>query len=1186
MPEDSLPLTVQLRIDALCQDFESAWNGGEQPQIEAYLGDTPEPERAPLFRALLEVELSLRQRNGSLPTPDDYRQRFPDQVPVIDGLFARTASVTGQPAATQPPTTPGRPSDGRLGSPGDEPIPGYQLTRYLGGGGAGEVWEAIGPGGFKVALKLVRLAEKLGATELQALDIIREIRHLNLLSVFGAWQTDGLLVIGMELADCTLMHRHQAAVKRSLPGIPVRELLRYSQEAAKVLDFLNKPRHYLAGNRRPVGIQHCDIKPQNILLIGSNVKVGDFGLVRVLKGCFRDHAGGMTPAYAPPEFWEGQISRWSDQYSLAVTYCHLRTGQLPFTGDADQLWDGHVNQAPDLTSLPESERPAVARALAKDPRKRWPNCRTFINALGKTPPPNGSGPRGDNGPPQPPTDPGNAPTEIMTESSAPEAAPPGPPSAGQPAAPIPGVRLLSRIARGAFGEVWRAEAPGGVEVAVKIIMTDVGTEWVDEELRAHQLIRSLRHPFLLSILDIHQQEDRMVVVMELADGSLRDRLRACQQEHRPGIPVDELLGHVREAAEAVDFLHSEHVMHRDINPGNLLLLHGHVKVAGVALAYSQSSTSSVTGSSPVAGTPSYMAPEVWHNQLHDHSDQYSLACTYAELRLGHPVYEARDIWTMMLHHLEATPDLTPLPAAEQAVLRRALAKNPGKRFRSCLEFVRALEQARHPRLEPAREMSATPRPRMAARKPVFGLLLDLLVLGVGLLLLGTTLAWWTRDGIGVEHTLPWWPVAGMGLAIFAILVVVAMVRQRKLLEAREDRIALGDEALPASLPGVDSAPSGAAVAGRLHRPSREAAPEQFALDEEDMPPAISDFGLPRRLEPDDRPETDTGEFALDNDDMQAEMASSAVSVYAPHHELVLEGHTDSVWAIAPFPDGRRILSGGADNTVRLWDVNWEDATHRERTRFEGHTDGVTCLAVSPDGHHVLSGSLDESIRLWDAASGQELHRFAGHPDGVSSVAYSADGRLFVSSGRDGELRIWDVESGKEVRRFTGHTDWVQSAAMSPDGRLILSGGRDKTLRLWEMATGQERRLEGHTDAVNGVAFSPDGLLAVSGSGGPTLDGSDNSVRLWDIVSGCEVRRWVGHTDWVRSVAFSLDGHRVLSGSDDETVRLWSSNRDEEVYRAEGHAWSVLSVAFLRNGLAISGSDDQTIRVWALPANVD
>lgn len=259
---------------------------------------------------------------------------------------------------------------------GTIPIPGYTLVSRLGGGGFGEVWKAMGPGGFQVALKFVPLHERSGRIERRALDVIKDIRHANLLSHFGAWTIKDLLVIAMELADKTLLDRLREAQATGGEGIPLDELLRYMDEAAKGVDFLNEP-----STTGRLQVQHRDIKPQNLLLSGGSVKIGDFGLARSLVSDSTTHTGSMTMAYAAPECFDGTTSYRSDQYSLAITYCYLRSGRLPFDGTQFEIIEGHRCKRPDLGMLPKCERVAVAKALEKHPNDRWQNSAAFIQSL-------------------------------------------------------------------------------------------------------------------------------------------------------------------------------------------------------------------------------------------------------------------------------------------------------------------------------------------------------------------------------------------------------------------------------------------------------------------------------------------------------------------------------------------------------------------------------------------------------------------------------------------------------------------------------------------------------------------------------------------------------------------------------------------------------------------------------------
>ncbi len=254
--------------------------------------------------------------------------------------------------------------------PGARPVPEYGLLAKLGEGGFGQVWKARDDNGFEVALKFLRLDGRGGATELRAVEVMRNVRHAHVLPMFRAWQVGNWLVLALELGDKTLYRRLAEAEGQGQVGIPRPELLESMAEAAKGLDYLHT-----------LNIQHRDVKPQNLLLVGGSVKVADFGLAKLLEHSAASNSGSLTAAYAAPEQFQGHVSLHSDQYSLAVSYCQLRGGRLPFRGGQHQMMFGHILDQPDLSMLPEAECPAVAKALAKQPEQRWPSCRAFAEAL-------------------------------------------------------------------------------------------------------------------------------------------------------------------------------------------------------------------------------------------------------------------------------------------------------------------------------------------------------------------------------------------------------------------------------------------------------------------------------------------------------------------------------------------------------------------------------------------------------------------------------------------------------------------------------------------------------------------------------------------------------------------------------------------------------------------------------------
>jgi serine/threonine protein kinase len=249
----------------------------------------------------------------------------------------------------------------------------------LGGGGFGEVWKAEAPGGLLKAIKFVygdlQTASPDGQRaeqELKALSRVKSVRHPYILSLERFDIIDGQLLIVMELADRNLWDRFKECRSQGLQGIPREELLSYLEESAEALDLMN-------GQYQ---LQHLDIKPQNIFLVYNHIKVADFGLVKDLQGMTATVTGGVTPVYAAPETFDGLVSRFCDQYSLAIVYQELLTGQRPFAGtNVHQLIMQHVQGKPNLVALPPEDQSAIGRALSKSPDERFPTCGEMIRAL-------------------------------------------------------------------------------------------------------------------------------------------------------------------------------------------------------------------------------------------------------------------------------------------------------------------------------------------------------------------------------------------------------------------------------------------------------------------------------------------------------------------------------------------------------------------------------------------------------------------------------------------------------------------------------------------------------------------------------------------------------------------------------------------------------------------------------------
>jgi len=324
------------------------------------------------------------------------------------------------------------------------------------------------------------------------------------------------------------------------------------------------------------------------------------------------------------------------------------------------------------------------------------------------------------------------------------------------------------------------------------------------------------------------------------------------------------------------------------------------------------------------------------------------------------------------------------------------------------------------------------------------------------------------------------------------------------------------------------------------------------------------------------------------------------------------GHSGRLVGIAYSPDGKYIVSGSEDKTLKLWDVQ----SGNEIRSFNGHTEWVSAVAYCPSGRYIASGSGDGSIKVWDILNGKEVFSFTGHKNYVRSLAYSPDGNYLVSVGfteknlklwnaRNGQevysialgsvllnhaifspdgkytlsnesklLKLRDIHTGQEIRSFKGHNDNVCALAISADSKFIVSGSYDDMMKLWDTQTGQEiRTFSIHKGRILSLAFSPDGKYVVSG-------GWDNTVYLWDTQTGQEVYKFSGHTDNVSCVVFSPDGKHIASGSMDMTIKLWDLQDRKDIRSFSRHTKQVNTIAFSPDGRGlVSGKDDGKLKYW-------
>ena len=291
----------------------------------------------------------------------------------------------------------------------------------------------------------------------------------------------------------------------------------------------------------------------------------------------------------------------------------------------------------------------------------------------------------------------------------------------------------------------------------------------------------------------------------------------------------------------------------------------------------------------------------------------------------------------------------------------------------------------------------------------------------------------------------------------------------------------------------------------------------------------------------------------------------------------LTGHQAAVTAIALSPDAQMIASGSSDKTIRLWSLTgdllqvWPGRSFRFA---QGHADRITALLFSPNSEVLVSGSADGSIKQWDLRRNELFSSLPGHGWGISTLALSSNAPILVSGSEDGLIQVWDLEqerllshlvqlyqpisglafmptgqsiwssSGKSICHWNlsddrllatvkGHAAGVTALSLDLKGCTLISSGDDRLIKLWNVATGEQQKvIAAHRERISALAIHPHGSLFASSS-------EDGTVKLWDLWTG-QLQVSLRHAWGVRAIGFSPDG-RLVSGSADETVRIWQAN---------------------------------------------
>ncbi len=290
-------------------------------------------------------------------------------------------------------------------------------------------------------------------------------------------------------------------------------------------------------------------------------------------------------------------------------------------------------------------------------------------------------------------------------------------------------------------------------------------------------------------------------------------------------------------------------------------------------------------------------------------------------------------------------------------------------------------------------------------------------------------------------------------------------------------------------------------------------------------------------------------------------------------------HTDKVVGVAFSPDGKSLATASEDTTAKVLDVSYG----KELFTLPGHQQIIRRIAYSPDGARLATGYENGKVKIWDSATGKEmpLSSDLGHGKSVNDLAFNLDGTQLATASEDKTAKVWDAESGKELFTLKGHKKPIRAVTFSMDGKYLATASEDKTAKVWDAESGRAivwstesgekfESLDEHKKSVTSVAFSPNGKLLVTGSG-------DNTVKIWDISSGVEAYPELkGHTRTIYNVAFSPDGLRLATGSGDTKVIMWDVKSQRQLFTLTGHKNSIYDLAFSPDGRRLATASYERI----------
>lgn len=695
-------------------------------------------------------------------------------------------------------------------------------------------------------------------------------------------------------------------------------------------------------------------------------------------------------------------------------------------------------------------------------------------------------------------------------------------------------RLLRLLGEGGFAQVYLGEHVHlGTQAAMKVLHTQLAQEDVEQFREEARIIARLEHPHIIRVLDFGIHEKIPYLILSYAPhGTLRQRYPRGTR-----LPLATILTYTTQVAQALQYAHTQRIIHRDIKPETMLLGRAHEALLsdfGIALL-SQTSRSQVSAN--IVGTVAYMAPEQIQGRPGPASDQYALAVVVYEWMTGDRPFHG-SLTEIAVQHAVTPPPLRSKvpelsPGVENVVLT-ALRKEPQQRFLNMQAFATALERAiteMHQQMMPTIISTHTP----TATSPSSSMVAPTVLVTPNVTPreqertpapqpLETP-----RDLAGAGEMFPT-PTQSTPqlLSRRAVVVLASAITASAALGGGLTWLFLSHaHGLQPSLKSASPFPSAS-----VSTPS-----STQATTAEPSPTSVATSSPVRPM-------------------------GTTLNVYRGH-TLYIYGVT---WAS---PDGQRIASASDDRSVQDW------GTYTSHTYFSYRQNGpVNDVKASYDRSRLASVGDDHTVQIRDARTGVLLFTYTGHTGAVYTAEWSPDDRYLATSSADHTVRVWEADSGKTITIYRQHTGIVWAAGWSPDGKSIVSGSADNTAQVWDATSGTMLQVyTDHTATVRSVSWSERQYGVATAS-------EDLTVRVWNPSTGATQTIYRGHTALLRTVAWSHSSSHIVSGARDATAQIGDGFSGQHLYTYRGHSSTVFDAQWSADDtLIVSGSTDATAQIW-------